>query len=431
MTGRDGDGGAGAVPAPPPRPVEESRTVEPEPFARHLWDLLSIHGPKTATDLRPLAVFPLGEPWREYVRWTEREPKKAPGPGELARADQHYLERAIDQGVRRGWFTCLDDGRVAPAECPPEWEPLRSTGGPEGVAKRLMSEDDAKALAILRRPTNPSRRKPLKRKVDELRESLKTYGQIHDIVGWHPMGQPSPIIVSGVTRMELLAEMGVEPRITLLPRETPATVVLGIRMSAELQNSTKDEAKEARDKYIAEMHALGFTQEGIGKVVGLTQKRVSQIVKELGKPGRRTVTDAEADEMLDLADAGWTIRDIAEDTGWRKTTVSEAIAKRRAVRDTSPTSVTDKPVEPKPAKRTKKAQIMAEAEAMGAKSGSKVYDTSKNAPSAKLAAKLEPTFIPKFTDRDTLRLVLEYAASLPALWQVVVDFMTTRGWTEP
>ena len=267
-----------ASPSPPPPLSVESATVSPIPLGRHLWDLLAVHGPLPRHELFHKAAIPIGEPWREYVRWNGLQGKK-PTPRDLEVADRFYFDHAVAQSVRRGWLLEHSDGTLAAGECPPEHRALSTVGGVhddgqpnvEALSRRMIGDEDRKALDLLRHKMNPARRRRLKRRVDALRQSLLDVGQINDIVCWHPIGQPDPIFVDGQTRHELLTELGIEPRVRMLPRETSATHVLGMRIAAELANSTKDEAKEARDQYIAELADLGFTQQRIADILGMSR----------------------------------------------------------------------------------------------------------------------------------------------------------------
>jgi len=405
-----------ATPSPPPPLSQESATVSPIPLGRHLWDLLAVHGPLLRHDLFHKAAIPIGEPWREYVRWNGLQGKK-PSQNDLAAADRAYFDRALDQSLRRGWLVTKGD-RLAAGECPPEHRALSTLGGVDAagqpnvhtLTRRMIGDDDRKALDLLREKTNPARRKPFKRKVDKLRESLRTIGQVNDIICWHPIGQPDPIFVDGQTRYELLLELEVEPRIDWLPKEMSATHVLGMRIAAELQNTTKDDTKEARDRYIAELASRGFTQQSIAEMLGLSQQNVSKILKMADKSGRREVDDDEIAEMRELQEAGWTERDIAEDTGWSKTTVHRALT-RDSGPVTTPGSNGTKPP-------TKEQTMNARAQALGVKPRA-LGAVILNGPGSRAAPKADPTWLGKFLDAENLELVFEHAYRDPLLRSVL------------
>lgn len=394
------------MPSPPPPLSPESATVSPIPLGRHLWDLLAIHGPLPRHDLFFKTAIPIGEPWREYVRWNGIDPRKKPTPADLREADQFYFDHAVDQSLSRGWLVEKSDGRLAAGECPPEHRALSTVGGVDdegepnvhALTKRMLGDEDRKALDLLREKSNPARRRPFKRKLDRLRESLQAVGQVNDIVCWHPLGQPDPIYVDGQTRAELLDELGIEPRVRMLPREMSATHVLGMRIAAELQNSTKDDAKAARDRYIADLAARGFTQQTIADMLGMSRENVKKILKMAKKSGRREATDEDLAEMRELREAGWTVRDVAEYTGWPKSTVDRLL--RSFVPDGTPSTNGTKP--------SKRQKTMEAAKAIGA-APQTTYTVSANIPSVKAAAKVDPEFIPKFVDADNLRVTLDHA----------------------
>ena len=199
-----------ASPSPPPPLSVESATVSPIPLGRHLWDLLAVHGSLPRHELFHKAAIPIGEPWREYVRWNGLQGKK-PTPRDLEVADRFYFDHAVTQSLRRGWLLEHSDGTLTAGECPPEHRALSTVGGVhddgqpnvEALSRRMIGDEDRKALDLLRHKANPARRKRFKRRVDALRQSLLDVGQINDIVCWHPIGQPDPIFVDGQTRHEL------------------------------------------------------------------------------------------------------------------------------------------------------------------------------------------------------------------------------------
>lgn len=390
--------------------------MSPIPLGRHLWDLLAVHGPLPRHELFHKAAIPIGEPWREYVRWNGLQGKK-PSPADLDAADRFYFDHAVTQSLRRGWLVTKGD-LLAAGECPPEHRALSTLGGVDAdgkpnvhtLTRRIIGDDDRKALDLLREKSNPARRKPFKRKVDKLRESLLAVGQVNDIICWRPIGQPDPIFVDGQTRHEILLELGIEPRIDWLPKEMSATHVLGMRIAAELQNTTKDDTKEARDRYIAELAGRGFTQQSIADMLGLSRERVGQIVRMANKSGRREVVVDEVPEMRELAEAGWTVRDIAEETGWSKSTVHNVLT-RESVHNGNPTTNVDKPP-------TKEQTMNARAEALGVKPRA-LGAVILNGPGSRAAPKADPTWLGKMLDAENLELVFEHAYRDPLLRSVL------------
>lgn len=318
----------GAVLPPPPQPVKESETVERIPFATKLYDALLLHGPMTEVDLRQEVMVPLGEPWREYVRWNGLDPKKSqkPSDADLRKADIEYFDRAVSHGLQRGWLK-RKSGKLEAAEEPPDFTPLKSLGGADRIQQRLLDDDNKRAIALLRRKDNVARRKPTTKARNALHKSLQEIGQVNPIVRWRDssVGVVDWIIVDGTTRLELLEKDGVEPIFSELPASTPAVQVLGMRIASELNHSTKDEADEARNDYIAAMKAEGFTQDGIAKLLNMSQERVGQILRTLGK-ARRQMTQDDVDEIVQLSENGWSQRDISEQTGWAKTSVQRALS---------------------------------------------------------------------------------------------------------
>ena len=67
---------------------------------------------------------------------------------------------------------------------------------------------------------------------------------------------------------------------------------------------------------------------------------------------------------------------------------------------------------------TKKQQIKAAAAAIGA-APETTYTVAANAKAVKAAAKVDPTFIPRITDSDNLRMTLDHAYDHPGLRSVL------------
>jgi predicted transcriptional regulator len=332
----------GEAAAPPPPPVPESETIEPVPFARHLWDLVTLFDGLSRTDLYQKASFPLGETWREYVRWEGIDYKKAKKPtAEQHRlADQAYLDRAVAQGLERGWFV-ERGGKIHPATCPPEHTPMQKLGGDRALRAMLHGEDERRAFDLLIDKTGPARHTAIVSK-PELRKSLRMVGQLYPILRWVPFGN-DPIILDGNLRYEILTKDGkTDDEIVFDDRKNLTAVeALQIRVQAELNSTSKDQRDEARNQYIAELSAAGFTQTSIAKVVSLSQNRVSEILSTVSVDRYRGKTSPDADDVAEfhrLTDAGWNLRAVAEHTGWSKSTVSNYLKGDRTVKTPAPPS---------------------------------------------------------------------------------------------
>lgn len=336
----------GAVLPPPPEPVPESVTIEPVPFGRQLWDLVTLLGPLTPIELRLQARFPLGETWREYIRWNNLSHNTKANQELLRKADQEYFDRALQQAIERGWLV-LERGKVKADVCPPEHTPGKTIGNERALRSKANGNDERMAYELLINKKSAARHLDISRRA-ELRKSLKAVGQMYPILRWQPFGN-EPIIIDGVTRQELLLDIGVpddEIRYEDLGAMT-AVEALQRRIELELNSTSKDLRDEARNKYIADLAAVGFTQQQIAKLVAVSQQRVSKILSPL-QPElyRRQPTSKVVAEFEALSAGGWNLRAIAEKTGWSKDTVQRYLTGTR-----TPQPAPLDPARPKQARR--------------------------------------------------------------------------------
>jgi transcriptional regulator with XRE-family HTH domain len=409
------------APPPPPDVVPESETMEPIPYARKLWDLVVLFDGLSEGELRSKAPMPMGEPWREYVRWNfgGREPTRTKEA--LLEADRQYFDRGLIHGLERGWLI-RKGHKIVAGDPPPQHAPLSTLGTQRSMRAHYLADTEAQCLNLLR--TGKARHTKLSKTA--LRKSLRTIGQQYEIIRWSPGMGHDPIIVDGVTRFEILTKDMGKAEADIHFRELPSTMtaaeVMQYRIELELNSTSKDQSTEARNDYIAALAAGGIVQSEIAKLVALSQNRVSEILSTVSGDRYRAQTpdDDDVAEFKRLAAGGWNQRAIAERTGWSQRTVSNYLAGLRAVRPLE---------EPQPttAKRTKQEQIKEAASAIGA-APAVTYVVTANIPAVKAAAKIDPTFIPKFTDADNLRQTLEHAMTVPDLRDVVIDFMARRGW---
>ena len=412
----------GAVPPPPPDVVPESETMEPTPYARKLWDLVVLFDGLTEAELRSKAPIPMGEPWREYVRWNYGGKEPTRTSEALLQADRQYFDRGLAHGVERGWL--VRHGRkIVAGDPPPQHAPLSTLGTQRSMRARFMADTESRCLELLR--TGRARHTKLTKTA--LRKSLRSIGQVYPIIRWNPGMGHDPIIIDGVTRYEILTkDLGVDEsdiRFEDLPSTMTAAEVMQYRIELELNSTSKDQTTDARNAYIADLAAEGIVQSEIAKLVALSQNRVSEILSTVSidryrgqTPGADDVAEFEA-----LADAGWNVRAIAERTGWSKSTVNNYLAGLRTVRPPEPQL-------PRGKQSSKRQRIKEAAAAIGA-APETTYTVSANVPAVKAAAKIDDTFIPKFTDTDNLRRILAHAETVPDLWDVVLEFMVSRGWS--
>ena len=314
---------------PPPPLTEEDAAFDPSrrSAVKVLWDLALIHGPASRADLhrhRPVISWN----YREYVRW-HPEAKGDHSDAILRTADRWAFDRAIDRSLERGWLV-EQDGLLSVGTLPPEHVPL-STKSLDTVRHELLDMESKEAMAVLTAKTNKSRMKPTREGRALLARSLRERGQLEPIVVWkpHPTVWKDEIIVNGATRSEILAEMGVEPVKRYLPPETTAAEVLLMRIEFEVAATSKDVSRAGRDAYIEQLAAEGVSQKDISKAVGLSLARVGQLLsatkadfsRRQGGPDSTAVA-----RFVALRDAGFPLRDIADDTQWSKDTVAKYLA---------------------------------------------------------------------------------------------------------
>lgn len=340
----------GAVPPPPPDVVEESRTIEPVPFARQLWDRVTLHDGLTLTDLRAQARFPLGETTREYVRWHH-----GTHPPTMKDADDDYFDRAMQQGIERGWLI-VTRGKVTAGDCPPEHTPMNTLGKERTLRAMLHGMDERRAFNLLIDPKSAARHLVTPNK-PRLRKSLKTVGQMYPILRWQPFGN-QPIIIDGVTRLELLHDLGLaDDEIDFRDLgDMTALEALQLRIELEVASTAKElDGVNGREAYIAKLKDEGFTQEAIGRLVGLSRQRVGEILSLMpDDQQRRQVTENDVAEFNRLRDGGWDLRAIGESTGWSKDTVQRYLNETRTPAPVTPAG-TKNPKQPKVPAQSKRS----------------------------------------------------------------------------
>jgi hypothetical protein len=366
--------------------------------------------------LRREARYPLGETMREFVRWNGNSNPTT------EQADQAYFDRALQQGIERGWLV-VNRGRVSAGTCPPLHTPMQTIGSERALRSRLNGDLERKALALLEDPKGVARHQDFVRK-PALRKSLNEVGQLYPILRWRPFGHD--IIVDGVTRHELLLDLGrAEEEIYYedLPDSLTAVEVLQRRIEIELNSTSKDQSDESRNNYIVALSNVGFTGSEIAKVVKLSKGRVDQILREVSN---RCASPSKNDvqEFKRLSDAGWGQRAIAEHTGWSQGTVSNYLSRPVPQLKPGPARPLDGG---KPEKKTKEETTRQAAAAIGAPPG-KTYDVTKNSKAVAAAVRVSPDFLSKvLKDAGTVQAVLEALYSDEEHWKIVKDFLLQHG----
>ena len=391
------------------------------PFARHLWDLVTLFDGLTPTALRTAARSPQGEPWREYIRWNGLPHTTKSTPQLLLQADHEYFDRALAHGIKRGWLI-KRGAKIIAGTCPPEHEPMGTIGNEKTLRARLQGDDERKAFDLLLDPKSAARHTEITRKPD-LRKSLKAVGQLYPILRWQVFGN-EPIIIDGVTRYELLRDLGTpEEEISFrdLPQGLTAIEALQLRVEAEINSTAKDLQENARNDYIAKLEAEGFTQASIGKLVNLSRSRISEVLSTMsdGRHRGQTPTEEEVKEFQTLTDAGWNLRAVAEQTGWSKSTVSNYLSGQRTP-PPPPSTNGEKPKRPRKAKTQVTPQVIEVAQ----KRGLAVSTIAKGSAPKAIAVLLgKPEALAKLiSDPEVMEAILTEAVKVPEY----VDFLRKR-----
>jgi hypothetical protein len=420
----------GEAAAPPPPPVPESETIEPVPFARHLWDLVTLFDGLSRADLYRKASFPLGETWREYVRWEgiDHRTAKKPTPEQHRLADQAYLDRAVTQGLERGWLT-ERGGKIHPATCPPEHTPMQQLGGDRALRAMLHDEDERRAFDLLLDKTGPARHTAIIRK-PALRKSLREVGQLYPILRWVLFGN-DPIILDGNLRYEILTkDMGKDDDEIAFDdrRDLTAVEALQIRVEAELNSTAKDQRDEARNQYVAELKAAGFTSPSIGKLVSLSRSQVDRILSTMRIDAHRGQTTPNADDVAEfrrLTEADWPLRAVAEHTGWSKSTVANYLKGERTVKGSAPLSIDGE----KPKRKGTSKQDNEKVTATAKKRGLQPLTVAKTSPMKTIVAVVAKPDVREalIADEEAMMLVLTEALEVPAYVTFLVDQLVSKG----
>lgn len=217
-----------------------------------------------------------------------------PGRVNKAEASTWYHEKYLDRGLTEGWLAEVD-GYIVAATPPPGHTPMTSqgpingqvemSGAPEEVAlnaRRILHhtvEQERAALKLLHHRGNVTRVVPKDRGAAKksLRQSIERIGQVAPIIRWPGMKDGEEVIIDGQTRLEVCAELGIEPWVIDIPRGTPATEVLMRRIESEIQRKPSMTPDEKRD-YIATLLSVGgFTYEEIAERVGVSRKTVQRV----------------------------------------------------------------------------------------------------------------------------------------------------------
>ena len=239
-----GTGAADAAPVLPDRPPKypgrmdkSMQGIEPVPFATVIWDVLIAHGPQK---FGPKLISLLGRgadftpaAWKEYLRDHHEFAGKEGRAADWEVARREYIERALEQGVRRGWLKLSSDGVYSPGDEVPEhkdWAPLPERGLSlsqtrldvsfsmpitlqSAIGSKVFAEvvplTREQAMAVL---SSKVRAKPDPKLKAELKRSLRQVGQLYPIIRWRPnTAVDTPwYTVDGVTREELLLKIDPE-----------------------------------------------------------------------------------------------------------------------------------------------------------------------------------------------------------------------------
>jgi len=398
--------------------------MEPIPFARKFYDFVLLEDGLTELDLRERVKSTGGEAWREYVRWnfSGKEPSRTQAA--LAAADREYFDRSLAHGVERGWLIKKGQ-KYYPGVPPPEHKPLTTVGNTERALRQVLyGPKELEALEALR---NGSLRNTKFTNRPELKASLKTFGQLYPILRL-PLFGGDTVIIDGITRHEILSkELKVpEDEIKYDDLDSNLTILeaVQLRTTMELNSTSKDVSQEARDKYIASLQALGLSQQDIGKIVKVTQQRVSQVINSISPDTQaRTPTTQEVNEFRWLSDAGWNVRAIAERTGWSKSTVNNYLKGVRTVQPTKSTA--SKTARPAKTAKTERSDVLTAAKEANVKpiTAAKGGTPSKTISGIMIPATLEEVL----KNRNVVQTFLMAALDIPEYAAFLKAEMAKRG----
>ncbi len=276
----------------------------------------------------------MGDASREHALRNPDE-KRGPITGRMLFEDkQEHLTLGIKQGLERGWLKLVGDA-IDAANPPPQHSPLGClavAGTIEQRAKAVVdtfSDAQSQARRVLQ-DVVLSRKKPTPEGRAALRDSLENIGQVTPILRLRQVGAP-PIIVDGVTRLELCQELGLEPLFQDFPASMTPLEALSYRIAVEVAGTSKGQQNKSRDQYIESLAKAGFTQEGIADAIRASRALVSKVLKDqrIKTSGRPSPTEQDVDEFVSLARRGESLRAIAAVTGWGQQTVLTHLTMRR------------------------------------------------------------------------------------------------------
>lgn len=115
---------------------------------------------------------------------------------------------------------------------------------------------------------------------DELRESLKRFGQLSPIVK-----DEGGMTIDGRNRERACAELGITPVVTVVPWNTTGDEKIAMALSMNM--ARRQVTIEERDQIILHLWGLGWTQPRIARVFGVTHFVVGGTLKRLGASKRR------------------------------------------------------------------------------------------------------------------------------------------------
>lgn len=315
-------------------PVFDRLAVEPRPLAQMIWDTCVVVGPQTHTQLFERLEHLMGDASREHALRNPNE-KRGPITGRMLFDDKHeHLALGIKQGLERGWLKLFGNA-IDAADPPPQHSPLgylAVSGTIEQRAKAVVdafSDDQSRARRLLQ-DAMLSRKKPTPEGRAALRDSLEQIGQITPILRWRQVAAP-PIIVDGVTRLELCEELGLEPHFLDLPPSTTPLEALSYRIALDVAGTSKGQHNRTRDQYTESLAKAGFTQESIAASIKDSRALVNKVLKDrrIKTSGRPSPTEQDVDEFVALARRGESLRAIAAETGWGQQTVLTHLTMRR------------------------------------------------------------------------------------------------------
>ena len=333
---------APGIPEPPPPRGSAAAGHDYSTSVLKLWEqVLFAGGELPEADLR---VYSANNSPHEYLRYhpeaTERDAQR--------HADSWMHRRMLEQAVARGWL--IRDGEMLRLGTQPgQHQPLSGlTPEPERRELLLMArtldrlmpnitEADARRLLMAKGKSSKVRLRSSAMHRHDLEASLRTAGQVNPVLLWRGRPEDEPIVIDGQNRLDILAKLGIEPKVFWLDPATSPRLLLFWRLVAEFQTGAKKPTEKEMEKFVEGLAEQGLIYEAIGEIVGLSRNRVNEIQVAAGTYRKRTLADMEPEvraEIIGLAKKGWSQDDIAARTGWSQMSVSRLLAEARS--ETSP-----------------------------------------------------------------------------------------------